>query len=330
MRSQLAPSLGESLIDTVGGVEDTKGNNGIKGTLSITQLRIIWISHKSDKVNLCIGLGCIEDVSIRTAFSKVRGQTNSLYVMSKYQESRFEFIFTSMIGSPRLYTTVISVFRAYESSRLFRELKLRGALVKDQTVKLLPDEEICLRVPGVWNLSQDQGNLGSFVITNIRVVWFAKLAESFNVSIPFLQIKETSVKHSKFGNAFVVETFERGGQSFKLGFRIEPPEAHDEANQVIRNLHSLYSKKPNFGVHFSIAQAPKSLADVTTARKQDNFEIVNEEEFFPASFRGSGPASYHQSSSSENANPVFNEYLGVAMVPLTKGVTPQSLWTLNK
>jgi Bardet-Biedl syndrome 5 protein len=53
---------------------------------------------------------------------------------------------------------------------------------------LLPQEQIYTKVPGVWNLSADQGNLGTFIITNVRLVWFADLAENFNVSIPYLQI----------------------------------------------------------------------------------------------------------------------------------------------
>ena len=42
-------------------------------------------------------------------------------------------------------------------------------------------------MPGVWNLSSDQGNLGTFFITNVRLVWHANMAENFNVSIPYLQ-----------------------------------------------------------------------------------------------------------------------------------------------
>lgn len=45
---------------------------------------------------------------------------------------------------------------------------------------------------GVWNLSSDQGNLGTFFITNIRVVWFAKQSENFNVSIPYMQVAQES------------------------------------------------------------------------------------------------------------------------------------------
>ena len=44
--------------------------------------------------------------------------------------------------------------------------------------------QVFKHVQGVWNLSSDQGNLGTFYITNVRMVWHANLAENFNVSIP--------------------------------------------------------------------------------------------------------------------------------------------------
>jgi hypothetical protein len=52
----------------------------------------------------------------------------------------------------------------------------------------------------VWNLSSDQGNLGTFFVTNVRLVWHANLAENFNVSIPYLQMvrlcrKQLPAKH---------------------------------------------------------------------------------------------------------------------------------------
>ena len=57
------------------------------------------------------------------------------------------------------------------------ELKLRGAVVSNKQLRLLPEEEIVSRVNGVWNLSSDQGNLGTFIITNVRLVWFANMNE---------------------------------------------------------------------------------------------------------------------------------------------------------
>lgn len=52
---------------------------------------------------------------------------------------------------------------------------------------------VCNNVNGVWNLSSDQGNLGTFVVTNIRLVWFADANETFNISLPYLQISNVSV-----------------------------------------------------------------------------------------------------------------------------------------
>lgn len=46
--------------------------------------------------------------------------------------------------------------RAYESSKLYRDLKLRGSIIKDGEVVLLPKEEVFCRVPGVLNLSSEQ------------------------------------------------------------------------------------------------------------------------------------------------------------------------------
>ncbi len=38
--------------------------------------------------------------------------------------------------------SVQAVFRAYDTTRLYRDLKLRGALIQDKQLKLLPQEQI--------------------------------------------------------------------------------------------------------------------------------------------------------------------------------------------
>jgi hypothetical protein len=63
-----------------------------------------------------------------------------------------------------------------------------GALLQDKELKLLPTEQTYSRVAGVWNLSSEQGNLGTFYITNVRLVWFANLTDNFNVSVPYMQV----------------------------------------------------------------------------------------------------------------------------------------------
>lgn len=59
-------------------------------------------------------------------------------------------------------------------------------------LKVLPHEQVYNTVSGIWNLSSDQGNLGTFIVSNIRLVWFADINESFNISLPYMQIGNVS------------------------------------------------------------------------------------------------------------------------------------------
>ncbi|XP_073927149.1 BBSome complex member BBS5 isoform X2 [Castor canadensis] len=204
---QMKTRPGEVLIDCLDSIEDTKGNNGDRGRLLVTNLRIIWHSLALIRVNLSIGYNCILNITIRTANSKLRGQTEALYILTKCNTTRFEFIFTNLVpGSPRLFTSVIAVRRAYETSKMYRDFKLRSALIQNKQLRLLPQEHVYDKINGVWNLSSDQGNLGTFFITNVRIVWHANMNDSFNVSIPYLQIRSIKIRDSKFGLALVIES----------------------------------------------------------------------------------------------------------------------------
>eukprot|EP01084_Bolivina_argentea_P153656 267917_1 len=104
--NDLSMVAGEFEIDSINSVEDTKGNNGERGALSCTNLRMIWISHKNPRINLSIGYNAILNTSIRMANSRLRGNSEALFVMAKFGGTRFEFIFTSLVKkSPRLFTT---------------------------------------------------------------------------------------------------------------------------------------------------------------------------------------------------------------------------------
>lgn len=154
---QLVLRRGEFVIDSMSSIEDTKGNNGESGEMRITNLRLIWVSTANYKTNLSIGYGSVININIRTANSRLRGTTQALYVLTKFNGSRFEFIFTNLVrDSPRLFTTVQAVFRAYDTSKMYRELKLRGAVIKDKELIILPEEKVFNKIPGVWNLSADQ------------------------------------------------------------------------------------------------------------------------------------------------------------------------------
>lgn len=75
------------------------------------------------------------------------GSTQALFVLTKFHNSKFEFIFTNFVrDSPRLFATIQTVFRAYDTSRMYRDLKLRGAVISDKELKLLPQEQVYSQV----------------------------------------------------------------------------------------------------------------------------------------------------------------------------------------
>jgi len=194
--SQMKMRPGEVLVDRLESIEDTKGNSGDRGRLLVTNLRVIWHSASMPRVSLSVGYSSVLNITTKTVNSKLRGLTEALYLLTKCNHTRFEFIFTNLVpGNPRLFTSVIGVYKAYNSSKMYRELKLRGAILEAGSLKLLPLEKIVSTINGVWNLSSDQGNLGTMIVTNVRVVWFANMNELFNISIPYIQIGTVCTSH---------------------------------------------------------------------------------------------------------------------------------------
>jgi Bardet-Biedl syndrome 5 protein len=51
--SKLRLRAGEVQIEKIEHVEDVKGNHGDRGTLRVTNLRLIWNSTSMSRINLC-------------------------------------------------------------------------------------------------------------------------------------------------------------------------------------------------------------------------------------------------------------------------------------
>ena len=59
-----------------------------------------------------IGYNCVLNITSKTVNSKLRGLTEALYILTKCNQTRFEFIFTNLVPeTPRLFTSVIGVFK---------------------------------------------------------------------------------------------------------------------------------------------------------------------------------------------------------------------------
>jgi Bardet-Biedl syndrome 5 protein len=315
---------GELNLDTLEGVEDTKGNNGERGVLLATNLRLLWHCISDPRINLSIGYKCVTAISIHNASSRLRGVTQALYVNTKFNNNRFEFVFTYLVQeSPRLFSTVSAVWKAYDSSRMYRDLKLRCAIIQDQELIYIPKEQVMTKLTGVWNLSADQGNLGVMYITNVRVVWFACLAENFNVSIPYIHIIGIKVRDSKFGPAFVLETSQDAG-SYVLGFRVDPLERLEGVFKEVSALWEVYGNAPVLGVEYRVESAPRALEQNTVKRVIDGQDVVEHVpvDAFTAYFADVGKKD-------SDRRPVYHPQLGLAIEKLRDGVSLDDLWSIS-
>ena len=240
--------------------------------------------------------------------------------------SRFEFMFTSLVkNSPRLFTTSQAVMRAYETSKLYRDLKLRGSVVKDGELILLPGEQVYNKIAGVWNLSSDQGNLGTFFLSNIRLVWHAHLASNFNVSVPYMQIKTIKLRESKFGKALVLETFTKAG-GYILGFKIDSIEKLGDTFTELLNLHEVFAINPVFGVQFVIEEEISTSQPVMQPRIEEDIDLLEDDEDEPHTIASYYVDGADAESSSISQQVVFDPKMGLAIEAMQDGVSLEQLW----
>ena len=55
-------------------VEDTKGNNGERGDLLLTNLRLLWVSKRQRRTNISVGYGCITSIVVKDASRRLKGR----------------------------------------------------------------------------------------------------------------------------------------------------------------------------------------------------------------------------------------------------------------
>lgn len=232
-----------------------------------------------NRINLSIGYKCIVSINTRRTQSKLRGgAVEAVTILTKHNRTQYEFIFTnSSAENYQLYSTILNVHRAYETSKIYREVKLRGALLENKQLKLLPQEQTYNTINGVWNLCNDQGTLGTMIITNVRCVWHSSINEAFNVSIPYLQLRGVRTRESKFGLALVLETSKESG-AYVLGFRIDPYEKLKEIVKELQTLHRVFTNSPIFGVQYETSLETDDTDGLSISAVQDDVEIVEDEQ----------------------------------------------------
>lgn len=167
--------------------------------------------------------------------------------------------------------------------------------------------------------------MGAFYLTNVRVIWFAQLAENFNVSLPWVQVKCVKVRDSKYGKALVLETSEFSG-GYILGFRVENLE---EVYTEISNLFKTYSQNPLFGVEVTFEDVETNTDQTVVPKIEDNLEIIDNG-YSSALALPSSKANYAVGGgqSSQKNDIIFCEELGLAIERPPAGVSVEQLWKI--
>lgn len=247
--------------------------------------------------------------------------------MTKVNKSQFEFIFTNLVpNTSRLFTTVMSVHRAYETSKPYRQLMLRTAVLNsNKELKILPKEQLYTKLNGVWNLCSDQGNLGTMYVTNIRVVWHSNLNQSYNISIPYLHMRIVKIRDSKFGAAMVMETSDNSGE-FVLGFRVDPFEKLKEVVQEIHSLFQVYCASPEYGVQYTVEEQSTQDEEALPVPEDASEDVEAKDR---ADRIDTFAAYFADPHKAVDRDPVFSPELGLAIEKLPEGYSLQDLWEVT-
>lgn len=115
---------GEVVIETFDRVEDTKGNSGDEGRLTVSNLRLLWQSRSKPRINLSVGLSCITSIANRTLHNKLRGKYEALHIMTKVKTRKSGYAICKLCSrSPARDTNLYS--RNSESTVRRRSTQLR-------------------------------------------------------------------------------------------------------------------------------------------------------------------------------------------------------------
>ncbi|XP_014210145.1 Bardet-Biedl syndrome 5 protein homolog [Copidosoma floridanum] len=318
--SQMDLRIGEHLIDKLEMIEDTKGNAGDRGCLMITNLRIMWHSISHPRVNLSLGFNTFLTVTTKIISTIYGGTTQALYILTSFKNCRYEFIFSNLDAKcTRHYTSVMGVHRAYVSSKIYRELKLRVGIIYEKRLNVLPHESVHENLPGVWNLSSEQGNVGTLIVTNIRIVWYAEMNPQFNMSMPYLTLASIQIKKSKFGPTLVVVSTEASG-SYVLGFKVDPVEKLYSLHKDITSISAAYNKSPIFGVEYIFEHQSMPQSEQVTEKFT---EVESSEDDISNVFN-----MYFAEGSTDQRKPILASHLGLAAEEPREGSTLETLWEL--
>ena len=259
---------GEFYIKTFPSVEDRKGNPGVFGDLLVTNLRIVWMQDRQPKINLSIGYNTF--VKMALVPQDLNNDCEHIQIKAFHNDSRYEFFFFRKKNSKETFDILPRIYNAYDGSRGYREIFIRKIITENDQLILWDREKIINQYQNVWNLGKNEGKLGKFYFTNIRIVWVSSTNENFNISIPYTRILKIVKKNSNFGDAIGVLSSKAFG-GLDIGFKIDSIDYNIVLNEM-KNLWETYKGSPYQGIPESISTD----TDLNSKNFKKNYFIESE------------------------------------------------------
>ena len=115
---------------------------GKKGKMVFSNIRVIWYDENNKFFNLSIGFGAVTHLEITENRQDVNYSRYRILVKMYFDGTKYEFIFESPPVDKNPFTNLNVIFRAYECSKDYRNVKIRSNISKSGNLTLLDKEYI--------------------------------------------------------------------------------------------------------------------------------------------------------------------------------------------
>ncbi|KAH0570117.1 Basal body protein [Spironucleus salmonicida] len=307
-----------------------------QGTLVLTNIRIIYTLDSDTSINMQIGYGCVQKILVGNIDSKqasdkkqIIQQDRSLVIHCTFNKSIFRFEFLPR-GSKTIFELFQSLYRAYDTSKLYRKLRIRQAVTQNSL--LFSDEfsEISLKDTVVLSPLSPIAVPGTLIFTNFRLFWHAQNSIQFNISAPFLDISCVQIKKQSFGKDLepedaVLISVGSDEKPLVLALKCMKKDIQELYDLIIGKCETS-AANPLFGVKIEGDSSQNDGDNIVLFQGGDSQNFDRNAKISQI-VKSVDRVSQYLESQQEDGEVFFDEELGVCFEQI-KGMTREELWIL--
>jgi len=309
---------GEFNVAVLSRVEDIKAHIGLFGQFQITNIRLVWFIQKIPYTNASIGYNTIVSYRISDTLQGGSGICETLFLRCKFLGKNYEFIFSASKASQSVFRFFEISLKNYQESTFYREQRLRSAILTENNLILLKNENVMLKVDGVSNFSGDVAKIGNCIVTNLRFIWFSEIVSNFNVSIPLVLLSKNKIIETKrFGKCFFLKVYSYGVK-YVYGFTINPEQKLIDFVKAFENIRLSANNKPILTPALTITDAPLVIDSIPNVTIEEDFSVADSDPslvYLPA-----------EGSTSSGSQIVFDKTIGLSLEALSSNTSLKDKW----